>query len=135
MKRLLIAFALVASSLCAQDWAPTRIVAITSYLPLAKMARASGDVIVKCLLNKDGSVASAEVISSHVLLKEQARANALLWKFQRTAPGGVTSDNSVTLTYQYRLDGERPDDRLTSFSVELPNTVHIIAPLPVPMIN
>lgn len=125
----MLMFVLVASSLFAQDWVPTRIVAITRYFPLAAMARVSGDVVVKCVLDKDGSVMSAEVVSGPSLLKEQARTNALLWKFKRSPLADATNDNSVTLIYQYRLDGERPDNRLTSFSVDLPNTVHIIAPV------
>jgi len=62
--------------------------------------------------------------------EEQARKNALLWKFQRTGP---QVSNTVTLNYQYRLDGELQDHARTGahsvFFVDLPNTIQIIAPL------
>jgi len=83
---------------------------------------------VKCFLDADGSVLRAEVLSGHQMLREQARKNALLWKFQRTAPG---ADNTVTLNYQYRVEGELQDKTYpghTVFLVDIPNTIQIIAP-------
>lgn len=104
--------------------------AITDYVPLAKQARISGDVQVKCFLDADGSVLRAEVLSGHQLLREQARKNALLWKFQRTGP---QAGNTVTLNYQYRAEGEQQDKAYpvghTVFLVDLPNTIQIIAPV------
>jgi len=117
-------------SVFGQDWTPRRIVAITDYVPLAKQARISGDVQVKCFLDADGSVLRAEVLSGHQLLREQARKNALLWKFQRTGP---QAGNTVTLNYQYRVEGELKDKAYpvghTVFLVDLPNTIQIIAPV------
>jgi TonB family protein len=114
--------------LCAQDWTPKRIVAITNYVPLASAARISGDVEVLCFLDESGAVTRAEVINGHPLLKEQARQNALLWQFQRTAP--TSENNTVTLKYKYRLKGDLQDGSRTAFLVDLPNTIQIIAPIP-----
>jgi hypothetical protein len=122
-------------SVFAQDWTPRRIVAIADYVPLARQARISGDVQVKCFLSAEGSVLRAEVLSGHPLLREQARKNALLWKFQRTGPGsaGPQASNAVTLNYQYRLEGELQDQARTGahtvFFVDLPNTIQIVAPV------
>ena len=117
-------------SVFAQDWTPKRIVAIAEYVPLAWQAHISGDVQVKCFLDADGSVLRAEVLSGHQLLREQARKNALLWKFQRTGP---QTNKTITLNYQYRLEGERQDRARTGahtvFFVDLPNTIQIIAPV------
>ncbi len=128
--RLICCVAVCALALCGcgKDWTPKRIVAITDYVPLARQARTAGDVEIKCTLAADGSVTTAEVISGHPLLGEQARRNALLWKFQRTSVqrGGST----VTLKYQYRLEGEPVDRVHTVFVVDLPNTIRIIAPTP-----
>jgi hypothetical protein len=88
-----------------------------------------GDVEVRCFLDADGTVTRAEAISGHPLLKEQARKNALLWKFQRTGPPG--ENNTVALKYQYRLEGELQDGSHTVFLFDLPNTIQIIAPIPV----
>jgi TonB family protein len=117
-------------SVFGQDWTPKRIVAIADYVPIARTARISGDVQVKCFLDADGPVLRAEVLSGHPLLREQARKNALLWKFQRTGP---KASNTVTLNYQYRLEGELQDQARmgahTVFFVDLPNTIQIIAPV------
>lgn len=83
--RLICCVAACALALHAQGWPPKRIVAITDYVPLARQARIAGDVEIKCTLAEDGSVTSAEAVSGHPLLKEQARQNALLWKFQSTS--------------------------------------------------
>jgi TonB family protein len=115
---------------CSQDWKPKRIVAISDYLPLARQARIQSDVEVRCVLDADGTVTRAEVIIGHALLKDQARQNALLWKFQRSGPPG--ENNTVILNYRYRLEGgPAPQNRAhTVFLVDLPNTIQIIAPVP-----
>jgi len=120
---MLLGILVGALSACAQDWTPTRIVAITDYVALARQAQISGDVEVKCLLDPSGSVVSAEPLSGHPLLKEQARQNALLWKFQKL---GTQGNNSVTLTYRYRLEGSSRDRGHTAFVVNLPSTIEIV---------
>lgn len=112
--------------LCAQEWVPKRIVAITDYVPLARQAQIAGEVEVRCLVDAHGSVTRADAVTGHQLLKEQARQNALLWKFQRTATQG--ENNTVTLKYLYRLEGELQDPYRTVIVVDLPNTIQIIAP-------
>lgn len=124
--RLLTLCLLAVMPLCAQDWMPARIVAITDYPPLPQQARIGGEVQVRCFLNPDGSVARAEAVSGHPLLKEQARENALLWKFRR-APAKGGGDNTITLKYEYLLEGEFQDPRRTAFVVDLPDTIRIIA--------
>ena len=124
--RMLVSFVISAVSLFAQDWTPKRIVAITDYVPLARQARISGDVEIKCSLDTNGSVLSAEALSGHPLLRDQARQNALLWKFQRA---GTQGNNTVTLKYRYRLEGELQNRAHTVFVVDLPSTIDIIAPV------
>jgi TonB family protein len=112
-----------------QEWTPTRIVAITDYAPLARAARIAGEVEVRCLLDANGSVIKAEALSGHPILQEQARQNAILWKFRRTSPP-EGSKNTVSLKYKYVLEGERQDRARTTFVVDLPNSVQIITPPP-----
>src|ERR1700737_4416153 len=113
--RMMLAIWLIAAALpvCAQDWTPKRIVAITEYAPLPRQAMIQGDIEIKCFLDANGVVTRAEVISGHPLFQEQARQNALLWTFQRTGPPG--ENNTVTLKYQYRLEGELKYKPRTSF--------------------
>jgi hypothetical protein len=82
---------------------------------------------IRCFLDANGAVTRAEAIIGHRLLAEQARQNAMLWKFQRTGPPG--ENNIVTLKYQYRLEAGPQDRGLTQFLVDLPNTIQITAPL------
>ena len=90
--------------------------------------------VIKCLLNRDGSVASAEPVSGPGLLKDQARRNAMLWRFRR-ASRKRTNNYSFTLTYRYKLEGDPEDGRHASFAVDLPGLVDIVAHLPPPMID
>lgn len=122
IEALLIAAAL---PLCAQEWVPKKIVAITYYVPLARQAQIAGEVEIKCFLDSNGSVTRADAVTGHPLLKEQARQNALLWKFQRASTPG--ENNTVTLKYLYRIEGEPQDRDRTVFVVDLPNTIQIIA--------
>jgi len=134
LSRFVFAVVVSAISLWGQDWVPTRIVAITEYPTLAWIAHFTGDVVIKCLLNRDGSVASAEPVSGPGLLKDQARRNAMLWRFRR-ASRKRTNNYSFTLTYRYKLEGDPEDGRHASFAVDLPGLVDIVAHLPPPMID
>jgi TonB family protein len=123
----ILAVWLVASALplCAQDWTPKRIVALNYYVPLARQARIQDDVEIECFLDANGDVTRAETIKGHPLFQEQARQNALLWKFQLTGPPG--ENKTVTLKYHYRLEGELKFKPRTSFLADLPNTIQVVA--------
>jgi len=123
--KMLLTFLICAVSVLAQDWTPKHIV-ITDYVPLARAARIAGDVVIQCFLDSDGSVIRALVVSGHPLLHEQVRQNALLWKFEKTG-STVTSEPTVILRYQYRLEGKPQERADTVFVVDLPNTIQIIA--------
>ena len=126
LMRILVCCLLLSAALCAQDWTPARIVAITDYAHLAALAQISGNVDVECTIDGNGSVVRAEALSGHPLLKEQARQNALLWKFKKSGAG---ESNKVTLKYQYRLKGDTEPGPHTEFAVDLPNTIEIVAPV------
>jgi TonB family protein len=118
--------ALTALSGWAQDWTPSRIVAITDYPPLPRAARIQGTVEVRCTVDSNGRVASAEVLSGPGELREPARRNALQWKFQ---PASKDPGNFITLNYVFLLEGELQDRKNTTFVFELPNRIQIVAPI------
>ena len=103
---------LLALSVWAQDWTPSRIVAITEYPPLPRSARIQGVVEVKCTLDSNGNVTAADVISGHKLLTGPARENALRWRFERVSKEGQGS--SVILKYAFLLEGELQDGKKTN---------------------
>ena len=85
--------------------------------------------MIRCFLDSAGSVARAEVVSGHPLLKDQSLENVLLWKFERST---LTPDltTSVTLKYQYRLDPRPDGNGRTSFVLDLPNVIQIAFQIP-----
>ena len=123
--RMLLWLAVGLTPVYAQSWAPTRIVAITDYVPLARQARISGDVEVKCILDANGSVSRADAMSGHPLLRRQASENAVLWKFHRVK--SEPPSDTITLKYRYRLEGEEQGREHTAFTVDLPNTIQIVS--------
>jgi TonB family protein len=71
------------------------------YPPIAKAARADGEVVVEVQTRADGSVASAAAVSGHPLLRQTAYNAALHWRFKPDVRG-----TTVRLTFGFRL--ERP---------------------------
>jgi TonB family protein len=121
-----IVLVLTPLSVWAQDWTPTKIVAITDYPALPRAARIQGTVEVRCTLDSSGNVTVAAVLSGPPELRDAARSNALQWKFQRTSP--EVRGSSTTLTYVFLLEGA-PQNRVnTTFVFELPNRLQIVAP-------
>jgi TonB family protein len=83
------------------------------YPPLARQARIAGDVKIQVVIRQDGSVASAEVISGHPVLKQAALESAQQSTFEcENWLSGVYSvgcrDASATLMITYTF-GFRDD--------------------------
>lgn len=74
-----------------------------NYPPLAKAARVSGAVLVEVLVDEDGNVISAQALSGHPLLKDEAVSAALEWKFRPTQLGGVPVKVIGTITFNFNL--------------------------------
>jgi len=70
---------------------------------LARQARISGDVQAKAFSTQTAQFVTLKFCLGHPLLRESARKNALLWKFQWAGP---QASDTLTLNYQYRLEGE-----------------------------
>jgi hypothetical protein len=106
-------------SLWAQPIVPVRVVGITRYLPIARLAAVQGDVEVRCVLDGVGAVIKCEAISGHPLLTRQAKANAREWRFRGTG------EATTTLVYSYRLAGKPTEHDETRFVFEMPNHVYV----------
>jgi hypothetical protein len=59
---------------------------------------------VDLTLKQDGSVLASKVVTGHPMLQAAAVENSKTWKF--TASNGLTTDEHLTLTYEYKLEGE-----------------------------
>jgi TonB family protein len=117
----------------AQGWTPIHIVAIAEYPPLARVARVYGTVEIKCVLDNNGSVVKAEAVSGPPLLQEQARQNALLWRFDKTSPD--EKGDTITLKYIYSFEGEADARSTAATTIDLPDTIRVVAHSPVPIID
>ena len=76
-----------------------------AYPPMAKQANASGTVIVQVLVDENGNVVSAQVVSGHPLLRPAAIAAARQAKFSPTKLSGKPVKVSGVINYQFTAEG------------------------------
>ena len=115
---------LVSACCCAQEtWHVQRIVGLTKYPMLARMALVQGKVELRCSISDDGTVQDCRGISGNPLLSSAAIENAKSWRFRRS-PETTVHSSQVTLDYSFELIGEavRGDPKM-EFVFELPNHV------------
>jgi TonB family protein len=75
------------------------------YPPLARQARIMGDVKIQVGIRQDGSVASAEVISGHPMLKQAALESAQKSAFECRRCGEAVTSFPMTYTFGFYEDG------------------------------
>lgn len=73
--------------------------------PLARMANIVGEVRVQVGIRKDGSVASAELISGHPMLKQAALESAQQSQFECRGCGEAVTSYLLTYTFEIKDDG------------------------------
>ncbi len=78
------------------------------YPPIAKAARASGNVEVEVQIDENGNVVSAKPISGHPLLRAAAEAAAQQWKFKPAKLGETRVKVEGVLTFNFALDKTDP---------------------------
>src|SRR5262245_60783867 len=79
--------------------------------PIAKAARASGEVKVEVTKDKAGKVISARVLSGHPLLRDAALTAARKWEFKPTMASGKPAKVSGKTTVNFVLDYcTKPED-------------------------
>jgi TonB family protein len=79
------------------------------YPPLARQARIMGDVKILVGVRKDGSVASAEVVGGHPMLKQAALESAQKSTFLCRECKGAVTLFTVTYTFGMRIDSAEPE--------------------------
>jgi TonB family protein len=70
------------------------------YPPPARQARITGDVKIQVGIRKDGSVASAEVLSGHPMLRQAALASAQISTFECRQCSEALTPYSLTYTFE-----------------------------------
>ena len=102
MASKILCVAALAAVACAQDVKPLRTAPFERYPQGPHAARIAGDVRVKCVLNRDGSITEAIPQSGHPLLAKAAAANAKLWRFAST-DSEPTRPSHVIVRFRFRL--------------------------------
>jgi TonB family protein len=128
MRLSAIVVLLIAGRCFAQDaWQVQRLVALTKYPMLPRMALIQGTVTLRCSIANDGTVTECRVSSGHPLLNAAAMENLKLWTFKR-GPETKDTTSEVTMIYSFELSGAavRSDPR-TEFSFEFPNHVRFVS--------
>jgi TonB family protein len=74
------------------------------YPPLARQARIMGDVKIQVGIRQDGSLASADVISGHPMLKQAALESAKHSTFVCRGCSEAGSSDSLTYTFELSSD-------------------------------
>ncbi|MBX7219517.1 MAG: M56 family metallopeptidase [Blastocatellia bacterium] len=74
------------------------------YPPLAKAARASGEVILEVTVDENGQVVEARVISGHPLLQQAALSAAKESEFEPARIQGSSVRASARMTYRFDLN-------------------------------
>jgi len=74
--------------------------------PLAQQARIMGDVLIQVEIRKDGSIASAEVVSGNPMLKQAALESAQKSRFLCSGCSAEVNSYLLTYTFGFRNDGD-----------------------------
>ena len=110
------------------EWVPKTVPGL-HYPRVALLARLEGTVVVEVVLDPNGHVTEAKVISSQPILAAAARQNATHWTFERR--DGIGFDGNPRLTFVFRLLGECKSQFCEDkFLFSYPNRVEVTAPLP-----
>jgi TonB family protein len=73
--------------------------------PLARMANIVGDVRVQVGIRKDGTIASAELVSGHPMLKQAALESAQQSQFECRGCSEAVTPYLLTYTFEIKDDG------------------------------
>jgi TonB family protein len=73
--------------------------------PLVRMANVAGDVEVQVWIRKDGSIASAEVVSGHPMLKQAALESAQKSQFECQGCSDAVTPYLLIYTFETKDDG------------------------------
>jgi protein TonB len=75
-----------------------------AYPELARRARVSGTVVLEALIDEEGNVSSAKVLSGHSLLVDAAVEAVKHWKYSPTVLNGEPVPILATVTVVFRLN-------------------------------
>ena len=103
-----------------ETWNLVRLVSV-DYPPLAARARLFGIVRIKCSLQSDGTVASATILSGHLLLGEAVIKKLPGWRFARQHGVSGQGDNTTIIEFEFKLIGSVRGPPPSVFVFEHPN--------------
>jgi protein TonB len=75
------------------------------YPPLARQARIQGDVILKAVIGKDGSIQNLQVVSGHPMLSAAAINAVKQWKYKPYYLNGQPVEVETTIDVKFTIAG------------------------------
>jgi TonB family protein len=69
----------------------------------AKKAHITGDVVLHCIIAKDGSVKNLQIISGPPMLLKSATEAVAKWKYRPTVLAGAPTEIETTITVRFKL--------------------------------
>jgi TonB family protein len=84
-----------------------------TYPPIARIAGAGGPVVVEVVIDEQGNVASARVVSGHPLLQAATLQSVRTWKFTPARVNNVPVRMSGRLTHNFPL-ARKPKEKTTA---------------------
>jgi TonB family protein len=131
MTRLFILLTLtLASAFAAETERFVQSLDAPKYPPLAYQARIQGTVKLSVVVNAEGQVETATVISGPLALQGGALKNVKSWRF---AASTERKSSQLRVVYEYKVEGKEipytePDKQHFHVNLELPARVEISAP-------
>ena|SRR5271157_1611924 len=116
--RVMVSGAVLAFTLVAMGQSDVRVKAAVAplYPPIAVATRIGGDVVVRVVIGRDGTVLDAEAVSGSKWLQESAISAAKKWKFEEADQ--ATTNRSFLVKFSYALLSD--DDKEDSETMFLP---------------
>jgi TonB family protein len=108
-------------------------VRITSpeYPVLAQQARIAGTVVIRVRINIDGTVANADAVTGHPLLRKAAEQNIKLWRFAKPGENASGDDLEFSYTYVFQLKGVSSESHPSAeLTYEYPDKVTVTSKAP-----
>jgi protein TonB len=77
-----------------------------AYTPVERTMRLSGEVLLRAIIGKDGSVRELQVVSGNALLAQTAMAAVRQWRYRPTLLNGEAVDVDTLVSVKFILNAE-----------------------------
>ncbi|MFL6437891.1 MAG: energy transducer TonB [Terriglobales bacterium] len=130
---LAFALSLTATAQCASDRLTLKAAALPMYLPIARTAHVTGDVLVAFDIDEHGRTTNVRAMSGSPMLAVSATDNVKSWTLSVTA--GVTAAKDCRTLFRYSLSSQETDIPRLQVSFQGVDVVEVHSDPPKPTTN